>query len=179
MTESKRSTYLADGRRADHVISADIDASGDTRTVTETYEEPQIEKKLTRRTIEYSKPTVYRREHEVIDESGNIQEKITEATHEPQLEIREHITTNQVQAQSTAETPCYVTYDDLQRTFAEGFETIARLINNEPEAPLVSAQSLIEANQATTSNKSEWVAYTIWGSIGIAAAVFVYVAFIL
>lgn len=184
----KHALFLDDGRRAEKIVQEEGDAqTGGTKTITEVWAEPKIEKKLTQRVVDYRKPVVHRREIEVVDENTGevVERKVESIEPEVKMELREHIQTNAtVSAQSANECDCYVTQEDMQKTFSEGFMAIARILKEkepaEEEAPMgrVSAlQVAIGDKVATATAKVDTWGLLLWGTIAVLAAAFVYVVF--
>jgi hypothetical protein len=186
----KESVYLEDGRKADKITQEKVGvAAGEVQVVTEVYAEPKIEKKLTSRVIEHRKPVVHKREIELVDENGDVVEKKVESI-EPEvtMQLREHIKTeNQVGALSVNDDcNCYVTPEEMQKTFTEGFMKVAEIISNrqptympEVDSPKVSAMQAMIGDKMAEEEKPDTLKKILWGTAAALSATFVYLAFLM
>jgi folylpolyglutamate synthase/dihydropteroate synthase len=185
----KEAVYLEDGRKADKIVQEKAGAvEGETQVVTEVWAEPKIEKKLTQRVVEHKKPVVHRREIEVVDQNTGevVEKKIESIEPEVKMQLREHIQTeNQVAALSVNDCNCYVTQEDMQKTFADGFVTIAKILKEKDE-PVYEEGRTVSAMQVVVGDKIEAEAakpektgMILWGTIAALSALFVYVVFLM
>jgi hypothetical protein len=112
--DNTESIRLEDGRRAERVVKADCSDEG-TVTVTELYVEPKVEKKLSKRVVEYTRPVVHRREIHTIDETtGEIVEtKVESIDPSVKMELREHM----VSKPKELEAESFVTRSELKDLF--------------------------------------------------------------
>lgn len=184
------SVFLEDGRRAEKIVQSNLDPiSSEEKIVTEIWEEPKIEKKLSKRVVDYKKPLVYKREIEFVDAAGDVVEKKVESLEpETKLELREHLkaqsVTESVSAQSVDP---YVTREELQGVVSEGMMMLARTLkeNNlkDPNVDKVSSyQAIMEEKYAAPAKESQPVDLKntgLWGILGLITAAFVYVTFIM
>ncbi len=192
--EEKKDTFnvfLEDGRRAEKIVQLNYDPSSEEeKIITEFWEEPKIEKKLSKRVIDYKKPLVYKREIELTDENGEvIEHKVESLESESKLELRKHIKADDsVQSLSTQSNEAYVTREELQGVVSEGLMMLARTLkeNNlkDPNAGKVSSYQAImdeKYNPALPKNEENLDAknYGLWAVLGVISAVFVYVTFIM
>lgn len=192
-----QSVYLEDGRRADKLVQEEVNAvTGEAKIVTELWAEPKIDKKLTQRVVDYKRPVVYKREVESVDETtGEVLERRVESI-DPDVrrELREHIQTQEsVSAMSAEDCNCYVTQEDMQKTFTEGFLTVAKMMkdmNDSGESTeYVEPKHQVSGLQAMAAEKYEvannWMTklgstgMALWGAIAILSAIFLYVVFLL
>lgn len=192
-----QSVYLEDGRRADKLVQEEVNAvTGEAKIVTELWAEPKIDKKLTQRVVDYKRPVVYKREVESVDEAtGQVLERRVESIDpEVRRELREHIQTQEsVSAMSAEDCNCYVTQEDMQKTFTEGFLTVAKMMKemNESDSDYIEPKSnhQVSTLQAMAAEKYEvantWMTklgsmgMVLWGAIAILLAIFLYVVFLL
>lgn len=186
----KEAVYLEDGRKADKFVQEKAGVvEGETQVVTEVWAEPKIEKKLTHRVVEHKKPVVHKREIEVVDENGEVVEKKIESIEpEVKMQLREHIQTeSQVAALSVEkDCDCYVTQEDMQKTFAEGFVAAAKYLReNVTQEPVyddtkVSAMQVMVGDKLEEEDsKTDKVGMVLWGTVATLAAAFVYVVFLM
>jgi hypothetical protein len=88
MTEDREKIRLEDGRHAERVIKSLSDGS----QIIETWVEPKRKLHLAQRQVIRSRPCVYERETEVLDEeTGEILKKEVEDMGEPKVQVREQI----------------------------------------------------------------------------------------
>ncbi len=198
----KENFYLDDGRKAEKRVIGDVSENGESRTVVEIYAEPKTEKKLVQRFVDYSKPMVYKREIETIDEStGNIVEKKVESlTPEVEMALREHIKVESPTVASLSkkdDCDCYVTKEEMTQAFVEGFASIQKMLNSCADCgelksnchcksvfkevsvqdhKSVSAQNVL-AEKVNSQTNSDWKNHLLWAGIAIVAAVLVFVVF--
>lgn len=187
--EDRQNVFLEDGRRAEKVIQLNSDpSSGEERIVTEFWEEPKIEKKLTKRVVDYKKPLVYKREIEFTDETGEVVEKKVESVEsESKLELREHIkVAPQVESLSVSnnQDASYVTREELQGVVSEGIMMLARTLkqNTSENVNKVSAQSILDEKYKTDTpvvNKDTTKDVILWIVLGLISGAFAYVTFIM
>lgn len=186
--EERQNVFLEDGRRAEKVVQLSSDPSGEERIVTEFWEEPKIEKKLTKRVVDYKKPLVYKREIEFTDETGEIIEKKVESVEsESKLELREHIkVAPQVESLSVSnnQDASYVTREELQGVVSEGIMMLARTLkqNTSENVNKVSAQSILDEKYKTDTpvvNKDTTKDVILWIVLGLISGAFAYVTFIM
>ncbi len=186
----KQTIHLEDGRKADKIVQELSDPNtGISQIVTEVHAEPVIEKKLCQRVIETKKPVIVRREIEVIDEvTGEIVKRTIESSEpEARMEVREQIHTNATVAALNAKNDCdcYVTQEDMQKTFSDGFMAVARALSNVHEAPVtmqsadrVSMQSIVgEKIEGAQTMLGDWQGTILWSIVGVLSAGFAYVVF--
>lgn len=189
----KQIITLEDGRRAER-ITQEENTECEGKVVTELWVEPAIEKRLSQRVVEYKKPVVHRREVEFVDEvSGEVIERKVESI-EPdvKMQLREVIKTESsvVSAQSVEQPcDCYVTQEDIQNTFREGFMTVAKALSevnrgcveqqSYEEKPKVSAmQAMVEERvKEAEEGGLDTVGALLWTVIAGLAATFTYIAF--
>lgn len=185
----KHSVILEDGRRADKLVREELSPSGESKTITELYTEPVIEKKLSKRVVEYKKPVVVQREFETVDENGEVVERKVESV-EPavKMELREHISTqNSVNALSVQEgsneCDCYVTKEEMQETFKEGLLTVVKYMQNkdevqEPNYKVSALQAMTGEKLASEGNLwDNYGSYVMYGGLAVALAIFCFFAF--
>lgn len=187
--EDRQNVFLEDGRRAEKVIQLNSDpSSGEERIVTEFWEEPKIEKKLTKRVVDYKKPLVYKREIEFTDETGEIIEKKVESVEsESKLELREHIKVSpQVESLSVSnnQDSSYVTREELQGVVSEGIMMLARTLkqNTGENANKVSALSILDEKYKTDTpvdDNGTTKDYILWVVLGLISGAYVYVTFMM
>ena len=186
MEEKHEFVYLEDGRRAEKVVQAEGTNTGEVKVTTEVWAEPKFEKKLTQRISEYTKPVITRREIEYVDEvTGEVVEKKVESI-EPnvKMELREHIATESgsVSALNAKDDcDCYVTQEEMQKTFTEGLLMVAKALSHREEEPVGKVAAL----QAVVAEKMENTKLTAsgmatWGSVtAVLGAILVYIVFIM
>lgn len=184
----KQTIILEDGRKADKFVREEISPSGESKTVTELYTEPQIEKKLSKRVVEIKKPVVVQRELETIDENGDVIDRKIESV-EPtvKMELREHISTqNTVSALNIQEDncDCHVTKEEMQETFKEGLLTIVKFMQNQQYQEPVEPTYKVSALQAMTEEKlagqtlwDKYGGYVSYGGLALALSIFIFFAF--
>lgn len=184
------SVFLEDGRRAEKIVQSNLDPiSSEEKIVTEIWEEPKIEKKLSKRVVDYKKPLVYKREIEFVDAAGDVVEKKVESLEpETKLELREHLKAQSVTESISAQSvDPYVTREELQGVVSEGMMMLARTLkeNNlkDPNVDKVSSyQTIMEEKYAAPAKESQTVDLKntgLWGILGLITAAFVYVTFIM
>ena len=189
--EERQNVFLEDGRRAEKVVQQNSDpSSGEEKIVTEFWEEPKIEKKLTKRVVDYKKPLVYKREIEFTDETGEVVEKKVESVEsESKLELREHLKVapkvESLSVQSNQDAP-YVTREELQGVVSEGIMMLARTLKQNSvtteNVNKVSAQSILDEkykSDTPVDNKDTTKDYVLWTILGLISAAFVYVTFLM
>ncbi len=179
----KQSIILEDGRKADKLVREEFSPSGESKIITELYTEPAIEKKLSKRVVEYKKPVVVQRELETVDEDGNVIDRKVESV-EPtvRMELREHISTqNTVSALNVQETPnecnCYVTKEELQEILL----SVVKYVHKDADEPTYKVSAL----QAVTAEKlaiegtfwDNYGSYIMYSGLAVAAALFLFFAF--
>lgn len=191
----KQVITLEDGRRAERIVQEE-NTECEGKVVTELWVEPAIEKRLSQRVVEYKKPVVHRREVEFVDETSGevIERKVESIEPEVKMQLREVIKTeSSVKAQSVAEQPCdcFVTQEDMQQTFKEGFMAVAKALKSseervqsqsyyEEEKPKVSAMQIMvgdRVKEAEENGGMDTVGAILWTVIAGLAATFVYIAF--
>lgn len=174
---------LEDGRKAEKVVT---EVHDEGKKVTELWVEPAIEKRLSKRVVEYTKPVVHRREVETVDEStGDVTERKVESIDpEVKMELREVIKSNSsVSALSIEEPPCYVTQQAMEQTFQNGMVAVVRAIkdsidSNDDSDNKVSAMQVMVGEKVesdTEDKKEQLVGMGLWTLIAGLAAVLVYV----
>lgn len=106
---NRKPIMTEDGRIAEKVVTEEL-VGEELKRITEVYVEPKIEKKLSHRITEFTRPVIHRREIETVDEStGNVETKIESIDPVVQMQLREHIlSTPKLEGQN------YVTRDDLR-----------------------------------------------------------------
>lgn len=187
----KQVITLEDGRRAERIIQEENNEC-EGKVVTELWVEPAIEKRLSQRVVEYKKPVVHRREVEFVDElSGEvIERKIESIEPDVKMQLREVIKTESsvVNAQSVEQPcDCYVTQEEIQNTFREGFMTVAKALSEgrvqfqsfEEEKPKVSAMQAMVGERVKEAEEGglDTVGALLWTVIAGLAATFTYIAF--
>jgi hypothetical protein len=151
----KIQTILEDGRKAEKVVT-EVQEEG--KKITELWVEPTIEKRLSKRVVEYTKPVVHRREIETVDEeTGDIKERHIESLDpEVKMELREIIKSNQsVSAMSVEEPPCYVTEQLLQRTVHDGVLAIVKALKEPSSSDNYGNDDTVSAMQVMVGDKVE------------------------
>lgn len=118
---------LKDGRSAEERVFQDSPCEQEGVKVTEIWAEPKVEKRLAQRISEHTKPCVYERIVETIDENtGEVVEKKVEALDDYATRMRlvDHIATaKSVSAQSVKdECDCHVTRDEFEKGLATAVE---------------------------------------------------------
>jgi hypothetical protein len=183
--------FLEDGRRAEKVVQSNIDpSSSEEKIVTEIWEEPKIEKKLSKRVVDYKKPLVYKREIEFTDETGEvIERKIESLEPESKLQLREHLKAQSTESVSAQSVEPYVTREELQGVVSEGLMMLARTLkeNNlkDPGVEKVSSYQAIldeKYNPAVASKEEKPLDtknYGLWAILGTISSIFIYVTFIM
>lgn len=181
--------FLEDGRRAEKIVQSNLDpVSSEEKIVTEIWEEPKIEKKLSKRVVDYKKPLVYKREIEFVDSSGEVVEKKVESLEpETKLELREHLKAQSAESVSAQSVDPYVTREELQGVVSEGLMMLARTLkeNNlkDPNIDKVSSyQAIMEEKYAAPAKENQPVDLKntgLWGILGLITAAFIYVTFIM
>lgn len=186
--ENTKEIYLEDGRKAKQVVTSLSEPSGEEKIVTEVWEEPEVEKKLSKRVVSYKKPLVYKREIEILDPSTGsvVESKVESLEDDSKLEVRQQIKfdPNAVQAMSVNAECNYVTRDELNQTVL----LLAKTLSNRGESTCaseqntVSAQSILEEKYSPVNkdeNPNVMKEYTLWGVLAALAAGLVYVAFLM
>lgn len=173
----KQMITLEDGRKAERIVQAE-DSEG--KTVTEVWVEPIIERKLSQRVVEYRKPVVHRREVETVDEvSGEVIERKVESLEpENKMQLREFIKTESSVKAMSVEEPCdcYVTKEEMQSTFRDGFLAIAKVMNpTTPDVKVSAMQAIVEDRIASNGNVDITIGVALWTAIAGLVAVLTYV----
>jgi hypothetical protein len=186
----KEDIRLEDGRKGERHI---IDEAGDDGSVKRTIElfvEPKIEKKLSKRVVEYTRPTIFKREIESIDEAtGQVDHKIESVDPNVKMELRQHIVDTPVEALGVKEEP--VTRAELRELLLAmnskptvsafsapvNFDPVAYSL---PEASTMPpAQQIVKARQEglglLTSNNT--VKYSVLGVVIVGQLVGLYFLF--
>lgn len=184
--ENTKEIFLEDGRKAKQVVTSLAEPGGEEKIVTEVWEEPEIEKKLSKRVVSYKKPLIYKREIEILDPTtGNVVEsKVESLEDDSKLEVRQQIKIdpNAVQSLAVNADVNYVTRDELNQTVLLLARTLSNANANASDVKTVSAQSILE-EKYNPVNKDEspnvMKEYTLWGFLAALAAGLVYVAFIM
>lgn len=182
--ENTKEIYLEDGRKAKQVVTSLSEPSGEEKIVTEVWEEPEVEKKLSKRVVSYKKPLVYKREIEILDPSTGsvVESKVESLEDDSKLEVRQQfkLDPNAVQAMSVNTECNYVTRDELNQTVL----LLAKTLTNAgaSDQKVVSAQSILEEKYSPVNkdeNPNVTKEYTLWGVLAALAAGLVYVAFLM
>lgn len=180
--------FLEDGRRAEKVVQSNIDpSSSEEKIVTEIWEEPKIEKKLSKRVVDYKKPLVYKREIEFTDETGEVIERKTESLEpESKLQLREHLKAQSVESVSAQSVEPYVTREELQGVVTEGLMMLARTLKEQDVKTdkVSSYQAVLDQKYAPspdlkTEKPLDAKNLGLWAVLGLISAAFMYVTFIM
>lgn len=178
----KEKIFLNDGRKAEKIVQ-EQEVDGETKVVTEVWAEPKAEMKLTQRVTEHKKPVVCRRVIETVDENTGevLEQKVESVEPDVNMQLREHIKTeNSVAALSVdGDCNCYVTQEEMQKTFMDGFLAVANALKVESEKDCeprkVTALQNVVAERVETSNQESNTKIILWGTIIVIAAAFAYV----
>ena len=191
----KQHFYLDDGRKAEKVILGEVNEKGESKIITEIYAEPKAEKKLVQRSVDYSKPMVYKREIETVDESTGdvVERKVESLTPEVEMALREHIKSESPSISSLSEKDCdcYVTKEEMTQAIVEGFATITKMLNtcsgcDQPKnqcccKSMIATQSIpaqeVLAEKVNANNSKDFYHHLLWAGIAVVAGVLVFVVF--
>lgn len=168
--------YLEDGREAERHIKEEAE-----QTIFEIYAEPprtNTEKKLSKRIIEKTKPMVYERVIETIEDGKVIDRKVESINPKVDMKLIEHHVCKKA-AEKAVEPSAVdpVTHEDLQKAVLSAVKAITKLNSVENDASTkVSAQQLIEEKIQKSKTKS-WVSIALVAFIAIQVAACGYLIF--
>jgi hypothetical protein len=144
----KEKFKFEDGREAERHVIEEVGDDGSVKKVIETFVEPKIEKKLSKRVVEHSRPTVFKREIESVNEAtGEVEVRIESVEPNVRMELREHIVDTPVRGNENL-----VTKDDI-KDLIQSLKTVQTVSAfSVPEPAVVPAQEIVKERVAK-SNK--------------------------
>ncbi len=159
-----------DGRKGEKVCNETLAENGNSVKVTELWLEPKPDKKLTKRVVEYTRPMVYRREIQSVDEvTGQlVDQKVEAVDNEPALKLMDHVVTPLKE---------YVTKEEMQNAIISAFKAAKGVSAPVMKAihPVVSVREILEQKQVSINytNLITWTAIVILGGILVYMLLFI------
>lgn len=173
----KENIRLEDGRKGERHIIDETGEDGSVKRTIEIYAEPKIEKKLSHRVVEYTRPTVFKREIEQVNEAtGEIERRIESVEPNVKMELREHIVETPVSAQSQSE---MVTRDELKELLLalKSSPNVSALSVESPEAVVPAQQIVKERQESKGLFSNNYVKYPVLITVIVGQLVGLYFLF--